>query len=71
MATSLTVNHMQPQCAVPLPHHYWVGRAASTEVHRGSGSCLNRKKRVGRVGVADCMHSHLGGGASEKLVVVC
>ena len=39
MVTSLTVNHMQPQCAVHIYPSHIAGCAASTEVHCGSGSC--------------------------------
>lgn len=34
------------------------------QTKRGRGVCVGGE-------LADCMHSHLSGGASEKLVVVC
>lgn len=54
-------------CAhLALPHFSnGAGCAASTEVHCGSGSCLN-EKRGGGIGV-ECMHSHLCEGVSENL----
>lgn len=72
----MTCSHSVQCTFAPPAFHYEAGCAASTEVHCGSGSCSKQelfKKKKGGVGwgLADCMHSHLSGGTSEKPVVVC
>lgn len=64
-------SHAATVCSAhsPLPH-VTKGRGVQHLLRCIVGPLFKQKKGGGGV-VADCMHSHLRGGASEKLVFVC